>query len=659
MNSKATFTQLAATFISVAMIAPAVIADVPAPAARRAMAPIPVAATPLAEAAKAHVETANAALWLAFDAAPAATMRARLSDLPKTRATGANGDRDKRQMIGAVRTLADAERKIALDQLTWTALPDGARAARVRIEIEGATSVRLGYRLEGGLSGDAVRFTSNRFEAVDAGDTSKRTQATRWTNIFDGNVAVIEVRVGPGAATSGQSIVIEHAVGLDVKSDLSKRESDIGDAQSCHVDLACVTSPSQALLDAAKSVAKLVYQSGGSTYLCTGTLIANAQARPLIYTAAHCIGDQSEASSLTTYWAFQAATCGNRAVPSFQRITSGGQLLFADPRIDVSVVEMNSSPPNNAFFAGWNADVGRRNTSVTALHHPNGDLMKYTSGATVGYTNVENITNPSRLPGDKTSSYWTTLWNQGSTEGGSSGSGLFTFEAPGALCPNGCYLLRGTLSQGSAECSNPQGTDKYGRLDLALPYIASIIDPASQPVAMEGSIATEYYNVTNDHYFMTADPAEAGSLDQPNTRITGWYRTGEQLGVYRAGTPSTAPVCRFFGDIRNGGPNSHFYTADAGECSFVARPGSGWLRESVEAFRVALPNGATCPAGTRPLYRAYNYHNTPTYRNTLTGQLGYDSNHRYFTNVDTFDFMLEKDTWGLEPVGRVPVMCVR
>jgi lysyl endopeptidase len=319
---------------------------------------------------------------------------------------------------------------------------------------------------------------------------------------------------------------------------------------------------------------------------------------------------------------------------------------------------MSFSPPNNAILAGWTLALGRRNSAITGLHHPNGDLMKYSSGTTIGYTNVENITAEGRLPGDQTSSYWSVQWSQGSTEEGSSGSGLFTYDQS-ATCPNGCYLFRGSLSQGSAACSNPTGSDRYGRFDLTYPYIANVIDPSGVPTAMNGSIATEYYNVTNDHYFITADPGEAASLDVPTTRVTGWYRTGQQFGVYPAGTIGTAPVCRFFGDLPIGGPNSHFYTADRGECNAVAAVNSGWKLEGADAFRVVLPIGNACPAGTRALYRAYNYHNTPTYRNTLTGRNGYDSNHRYFTDPGYFDIMIEKSTWNLEPSGRVPLMCVR
>jgi V8-like Glu-specific endopeptidase len=618
----------------------------------------------------ATVEQAKAAfateMWLPSAAPASLTLRAKLNELPKSIKSAAGQDRVKRDVVGSSRALAQNERRIALDQLAWAGSGDGAQLARVRIDIEGATSVRLGYRVEGGLSADHLRFTSEKYGLVQQGDSRlvpTAQEQIRWTDTFDGTAVIVDIRLPAGVSPSGQSLWIEHAVGLDVNSDLTrseaaKRESDIGRSESCNSDVACVTNPSQALIDASRSVTKLLFQSGSSTVLCSGTLIANTNRSNYILTATHCIGTAAEADSLQTYWRFQADSCGSRAIPSFQRVTNGARLLWSDPRIDVSLIEMRDPPPSGAVLSGWTVDLGRRNTIATVLHHPLGDLMKYTSGTTVGYTNVDNIATEQPLPGVATSSFLTTQWSQGSTDAGSSGSALLTLEPRGSLCPDGCYLVRGVLTQGSAECANPQGVDRFGRLDLAFPYIASFLDSSRLPFTMDGSIATEYYNVTNDHYFMTADPSEANGLDQPNTRVTGWYRTGEQFGVWPSGTGGRSPVCRFFGDLANGGPNSHFYTSDAGECGFVARPGSGWLRESVDAFRVVNPVGS-CPAGTQPLYRMFNYHNTPTYLNTLTGQLGFDSNHRYFTDFGYFDIMKEKDVWAEEPSGRVPLMCVR
>src|SRR5207253_3028829 len=60
----------------------------------------------------------------------------------------------------------------------------------------------------------------------------------------------------------------------------------------------------------------------------------------------------------------------------------------------------------------------------------------------------------------------------GTTEGGSSGSGLFTQSG-------GQYLLRGALWGGSALCSNRSGTDFFSRFDQAYPQLSAYLGAKS------------------------------------------------------------------------------------------------------------------------------------------------------------------------------------
>ena len=153
----------------------------------------------------------------------------------------------------------------------------------------------------------------------------------------------------------------------------------------------------------------------------------------------------------------------------------------------------------------------------------------------------------------------------------------------------------------------------------------------------------EYYNAALDHYFISADPAEIAVLDG-GAFGGAWKRTGGTFPAWDvAGPPAgTVPVCRFFGtdryrpDDSRIGPNSHFYTADPNECTFVktawqsiATDGlsyPAWTFET-NASAVMLPVGGACPAGTRALYRTYN-----------NGARG-DPNHRYSTQASVLQSM--------------------
>jgi hypothetical protein len=141
----------------------------------------------------------------------------------------------------------------------------------------------------------------------------------------------------------------------------------------------------------------------------------------------------------------------------------------------------------------------------------------------------------------------------------------------------------------------------------------------------------EFYNPTLRHYFITADDAEKQALD---TEVhPGWQRTGESFKAYAKNSStgvSINPVCRYYSpasiETEQGslaGFDSHFFTADAGECVNVFRRYANWVwvLEDDNAFQIALPDktSGACPVGTIPVYRLWNQR--------------VDSNHRYTTSA--------------------------
>ena len=140
------------------------------------------------------------------------------------------------------------------------------------------------------------------------------------------------------------------------------------------------------------------------------------------------------------------------------------------------------------------------------------------------------------------------------------------------------------------------------------------------------SPVVEYYAPALDHYLVTAWPDEVAALDAG----TAFKRTGQQFRAWLRASDAPAyavPVCRFYAS----GPNSHFYTADAGECQFLksleqkqkaesqakGQPFAGWQFEAI-AFYAIAPQGGACPAGTSPVNRVYNQRAAEN-----------DSNHRF------------------------------
>ena len=148
----------------------------------------------------------------------------------------------------------------------------------------------------------------------------------------------------------------------------------------------------------------------------------------------------------------------------------------------------------------------------------------------------------------------------------------------------------------------------------------------------------EFHNAILNHYFITADPAEATAIDN-GIAGPGWSRTGL---FFKPG--GNLPVCRFYGSPAPG-PNSHFYTAIADECNFLKQLGATspsslprWNFEGL-AFSSSLPANGSCPARTVPVYRAYN--------NGFL--LGKDSNHRLTTSADALQQVIAQG-WKYEGI---------
>ena len=119
-------------------------------------------------------------------------------------------------------------------------------------------------------------------------------------------------------------------------------------------------------------------------------------------------------------------------------------------------------------------------------------------------------------------------------------------------------------------------------------------------------VAVEYLNAALGHYFITAFPEEAASLDA-GALGGAWARTGFAFPVAPPADTSAVDVCRLFG-TPNVGPNTHFYTGNAAECASL-RANPLWMFEAM-AFRIRMPVNDACPAPLRPVYRLYN--NPPT-----------------------------------------------
>jgi hypothetical protein len=145
-------------------------------------------------------------------------------------------------------------------------------------------------------------------------------------------------------------------------------------------------------------------------------------------------------------------------------------------------------------------------------------------------------------------------------------------------------------------------------------------------IAQSTATAVEYYYADWNFYFETAFPNEIAALD--GGAFGGvWKRTGQSFNVWpSAANGSAVPTCRFF-STAFAPKSSHFYTPFDTECDAL-KQNPAWEFESI-AFYIALADAnGNCPAGTVPLYRAYN------------NGMGGAPNHRYTTSLDILNQMI-------------------
>lgn len=550
--------------------------------------------------------------------------------------------------VGFGRELPTAARTIHLSALTWTADADGegGRSARIEIRSPNAAALRVAMQLTTTDADLSVRFAGSGAAANIFGPFPARAVAQDtarfgqfWSPVLEGDVATIELRAGAGVQVDGLTLMlprVAHQVAgnAELRSLSARTVSEIGQAQSCNIDVACV-KPSAALTAAAKAVAQLLFvgDTAGNQYLCTGTLLNDLPSTntPYLFTAAHCMTSANAAHTLNTFWFFDAVACKDNTVPPFVQLTSGAALLGRSQDHDWALVRLNEPPPAGARFAAWNAEPVPVGTATTTLHHPMGDLKKYARG----YVGQSVILADSVVHG----TFYEVPYTIGITEGGSSGSALLTFLDAGDY-----FEVRGGISEGNrVTCPAAPGAtyDDYSRMEDMLPLMRQYLTPDALTTTGEVPVV-EYYSRKLDHYFLTANAGEIHDLDTGGH--AGWERTGLRFLGFVRQVPGTNPVCRFYRVPSFG--DSHFYSASPAECAAASldHP-EGWNFESAAVFYIPLPDAAgACPANTQPVWRFFN-------KKTL--------NHRYTAEVVLRDQMRAKPSvWVAEGYGPgQTVMC--
>ncbi len=434
--------------------------------------------------------TATEVHWRTPPAMQLVKTQLRYAELPVQRMVDvqqANRSRDVRQpkatQIGIARTASSESVRKALPAPIWQRLPDGGQSTRFEVTSPLAMGLRVGLKLEGLDPRAELRFGGSELPLGDtllvSGREALRStlpDGTYWSPVTDGQTQVIEIYV-PAGIDAGHLLVqapqLSHLL-TNTRRDFKLIEK-IGESGTCNIDTACrVAELGPNFVHAKNAVAHMVYVKTGTSYICTGTLLNDTvpvTQEPWFFSAHHCISDQTVASTLNTHWNYEATACSSGISTARTIVTGGADYLFSDVNTDALLLKLRNPAPAIASFAGWDSAPMVPSSDVVAIHHPRGDAKKVSFGK--------------HVPGRSDADNHAAAWLQGTTEGGSSGSGLFTVDAAGS------YRLRGGLYGGYAECANAgnlnntQNIDWYSRLDVVFPQIKQYLAP--RPSRLNGS----------------------------------------------------------------------------------------------------------------------------------------------------------------------------
>jgi len=344
---------------------------------------------------------------------------------------------------------------------SWTVLEDGTRVWRMGISAPGAVSINFDFDVYQVPAGAKVFVYDPEQSQVAGSFTNENTSKKQSLGIglLSSDKIIIEYIV-PAEITNQGYLHINNVVygyrsvlnGLDIEA----KAGPFGNSGACNIDVNCADIE---LYDPQKRSVALIVDGGA---ICTGVLVNNTlqDEHPFFLTANHCLPfNENNTQDWVFYFNHEIPECGGSDddAPVNQSV-SGGSVLARNTKSDFALLELDNDIPSSygVCFSGWDASDNEGTvTSAYGIHHPSGDVKKICFEEDSPYHDSEFFDgNPNTLM------WWIDEWEEGVTEGGSSGSPLF----------NQSGMIIGQLAGGLAACNGPVNNgqfDYYGRFGVS------------------------------------------------------------------------------------------------------------------------------------------------------------------------------------------------
>ncbi|MBW8809240.1 MAG: hypothetical protein JF591_10495 [Lysobacter sp.] len=330
---------------------------------------------------------------------------------------------------------------------TWQKLADG-QLWRLRIQSPGAMSHNLGITRFDMPEGAKLWLYDPAGKRVEGPYVwhNRSSHGRLWTPIIEGDEVVVEVFVPNGVARPAITIGQVNQGYRDLS------ETSMDKSGSCNNDVICpVGDPWRPQI---RSVAR--YTISGS-FLCSGQLVNNTafDLTPYFLSAAHCNVTAANDDTLVFYWKFESPNCGDLGGGSTSMNQTGAIFRASYAPSDFLLVELEEEPDPlfDVYYSGWDA-TGVAPAATVGIHHPSGDekAISFNNNAVTSTAYGSNTVNAA-------ANHWRVdMWEDGTTEGGSSGSCLW--DASSKRCV-------GQLHGGAASCSATTSPDWYGKFSAS------------------------------------------------------------------------------------------------------------------------------------------------------------------------------------------------
>lgn len=334
------------------------------------------------------------------------------------------------------------------------------RVVRLRLECEGAKALGLYYSrfyLPRGVK--LFIYNDARTKLIGAFTAANNPENGLFaTELIPGESLILELEL-PSAVYKVPEIVISD-VAYIIKGEPGR---NFGDSGPCEVNVNCPEGTNWQ--NQRNGIARILCkESNTGLYWCTGSLINNTNLdnTPYFLTANHC-GENSTTSDYNLwifYFNYQTDGCPNPSEEPASNTITGASLLAKSQNgtsygSDFKLLLLNNNPPQsyNPYYNGWDR-TNNPSPNGVGIHHPQGDIKKIST-----YTSPLISTWYDGNSSEPEEKFWKVVWsetetNHGVTEGGSSGSPIFSDEG----------LIVGALTGGAASCTYLTGPDYYGKI---------------------------------------------------------------------------------------------------------------------------------------------------------------------------------------------------